>query len=384
MSTISEESSVRDRYSAASKEREVALCCPVEYRQDLLEMIPQEIIDRDYGCGDPSEFVKEGDTVLDLGSGGGKICYIAAQVVGKNGKVIGVDCNPDMLDLARSHQSGMAEKLGYDIVDFRCGMIQDLQLDMEKLAAKVADSNLSGVEQLLKQRQLEDELRAEPMVESDSVDCVVSNCVLNLVRPADRRELFAEIFRVLKNGGRAAISDIVCDEDVPAHLQADGELWSGCISGAWREDEFVAEFARAGFHGMRIEKRQVEPWQTVEGIEFRSITVVAWKGKQGPCLDRNQAIVYKGPFSKVEDDDGHVFERGVRTAVCDKTYNLFQAGSYGEHFLPIAPRVEIPLESAKQMSCLGSPVRDPKQTKGGSYDLTIMPEDCCSTDTGCC
>ena len=205
------------------------------------------------------------------------------------------------------------------------------------------------------------------------------------MRPADRRQLFAEIFRVLKKGGRAAISDIVCDEDVPAHLQADGELWSGCISGAWREDEFVAEFERAGFHGMKIEKRQVEPWQTVEGIESRSITVVAWKGKQGPCLDRNQALVYKGPFAQVTDDDGHVFERGVRAAVCDKTYNLLQSGPYGEAFLPIDPRVEVPLDAAKDMSCHGTPVRDPKQTKGLNYDLTVMSNgDCCGPETDCC
>jgi arsenite methyltransferase len=382
---VSEEQSVRVRYSAASKEREAALCCPVDYRQDLLEMIPQEIIDRDYGCGDPSPFVKDGDTVLDLGAGGGKLCYIAAQLVGRDGRVIGVDCNPDMLNLARRHQSEMADKLGYDVVDFRCGMIQDLQLDLEKLATRVTESQLGGVELLLKQRHLEDELRADPMIASDSVDCVVSNCVLNLVRPVDRRSLFAELYRVLKNGGRAAISDIVCDEDVPAHLQANSQLWSGCISGAWREDEFVAEFEQAGFHGMQIAKRQAEPWQTVEGIEFRSITVVAWKGKQGPCLERNQAVVYRGPFSKVEDDDGHVFDRGVRTAVCDKTFNLLQQDPYVEQFLPIEPRIEVPLESAKPIDCLRSRVREPRETKGSQYDLTLLSEgDCCGPDSDCC
>ena len=383
--TISEELSVRERYSAASKEREAALCCPVEYRQDLLKMIPQEIIDRDYGCGDPSPFVKEGDTVLDLGAGGGKLCYIAAQLVGKDGRVIGVDCNPDMLDLARRHQADMADKLGHDVVDFRCGMIQDLQLDLEKLATRIAESQLGGVEQLLKQRHLEDELRADPMIASDSIDCVVSNCVLNLVRPVDRRRLFAELYRVLKDGGRAAISDIVCDEDVPAHLQANSELWSGCISGAWREDEFVAEFERAGFHGMQIAKRQSEPWQTVEGIEFRSVTVVAWKGKAGPCLERNQALVYRGPFKRVEDDDGHVYERGVRAAVCDKTFNLLQKEPYNDLFIPIEPITDVPLESAKPMDCLGSPVRHPRETKGPRYDLTLLSDgDCCSPDSDCC
>ena len=91
------ESAVRQRYGAAAQEREAALCCPVEYDPQFLKVIPDEIIERDYGCGDPSRFVREGETVLDLGSGGGKICYIAAQIVGKSGTVIGVDANTEML-----------------------------------------------------------------------------------------------------------------------------------------------------------------------------------------------------------------------------------------------------------------------------------------------
>ena len=87
------ELAVSDRYSAASQAAETALCCPVQYQSQYLEVLPQELIERDYGCGDPSRFLKDGDTVLDLGSGGGKICYIASQVVGSSGRVIGVDMN---------------------------------------------------------------------------------------------------------------------------------------------------------------------------------------------------------------------------------------------------------------------------------------------------
>lgn len=133
------EAAVRDRYSAAAQQKEAALCCPVEYDRQYLEAIPEEIIERDYGCGDPSQFVKPGDTVLDLGSGGGKICYIAAQVVGAEGKVIGVDCNDDMLTLARQYQPEMSEKLGYDNVDFRKGKIQDLKLNLELLDQQLAE-----------------------------------------------------------------------------------------------------------------------------------------------------------------------------------------------------------------------------------------------------
>ncbi|MBI3304108.1 MAG: hypothetical protein HYZ72_18755, partial [Deltaproteobacteria bacterium] len=127
---------------------------------------------------------------------------------------------------------------------------------------------------------------------------------------ADKRQLFAEIFRVLKNGGRAVISDIVADESVPAHLKNDSELWGGCISGALQESEFLQAFTAAGFYGMEILKRDAQPWRTVEGIEFRSLTLVAYKGKQGPCWDCNHAVIYKGPWSEVKDDDGHTLIRG--------------------------------------------------------------------------
>src|SRR5438552_14062278 len=105
MSTVMNvESAVRQRYSQASQTKADALCCPVEYDRQFLKIIPAEVIERDYGCGDPSRYLKAGETVLDLGSGAGKICFIAAQVVGASGKVIGVDMNDDMLALARKHQ----------------------------------------------------------------------------------------------------------------------------------------------------------------------------------------------------------------------------------------------------------------------------------------
>jgi arsenite methyltransferase len=216
------------------------------------------------------------------------------------------------------------------------------------------------------------------------VDCVVSNCVLNLVRQQDRRQLFAEIFRVLKRGGRAAISDIVSDEEAPDSLKHDPELWSGCISGAFREDQFLAAFEEAGFHGIEIVKRQREPWRTVAGIEFRSVTIVAHKGKQGPCLERNQAVIYRGPFKKVEDDDGHTYLRGARTAVCDKTFQLLQQPPYLGLFDSIEPREAVSLESAKPFDCRRCKRRDPRETKGGDYRVTTDEVGSGCSDDPCC
>lgn len=380
------EATVYDRYATAARAVEPALCCPVEYAADFLTVIPDEVIERDYGCGDPTPFVRPGETVLDLGSGGGKLCFIAAQVVGREGRVIGVDCNREMLALARKHAPTVAKRLGFNNVDFRYGLIQDLQLDLEHLGSELAKHPVHDPAGYLGLRNIEERLRHEnPLVADDSVDCVVSNCVLNLVRQQDRNQLFDEIFRVLRRGGRAAISDIVSDEDVPDHLRENPELWSGCISGSFREDKFLEAFEEAGFHGIQIVKRQREPWRTVEGIEFRSITVVAYKGKQGPCLDRNQAVVYRGPFKKVEDDDGHTYFRGQRMAVCDKTFRLLQQEPYTDMFEAIEPMEPIPLDDAQAFDCRRNARRHPRETKGQGYAATtdsIGP--CCGDDGPCC
>ena len=127
------EAAVLQRYGNAAREVEACLCLPVSYDKDLLRVIPDEIIEKDYGCGDPSRYIREGEIVLDLGSGSGKACYIISQIVGARGRVIGIDFNPPMLELARKYQRLIGEKLGYHNVEFRRGKIQDLKTDLELL-----------------------------------------------------------------------------------------------------------------------------------------------------------------------------------------------------------------------------------------------------------
>lgn len=383
----SNEARVYERYAAAAQAIEPALCCPVQYsKAEYLAAIPSEVIERDYGCGDPTPYINAGETVLDLGSGGGKLCFIASQIVGAEGRVIGVDCNREMLSLARKHAPTVAKNIGFANVSFRYGLIQDLSLSLAKLEGELNEFPIQDASGYLRLRNLEEHLRAQhPLVESDSVDCVISNCVLNLVRQSDRRQLFTEIFRVLKRGGRAAISDIVSDESVPEHLTKDPTLWSGCLSGAFREDEFLKAFEEAGFYGMQIAKRQSEPWQTIEGIEFRSMTVVAYKGKQGPCLERHQAVLYRGPFKSVQDDDGHNYQRGSRTAVCDKTFQILTKAPFEGSFIPIEPIESIPLEEAIEFDCHRSRHRDPRETKGLEYSATTEASGpSCGSDGACC
>ncbi len=367
------EQAVLDRYGKGAAQREATLCCPVEYDRKYLEAIPQEIIERDYGCGDPSRHVREGDTVLDLGSGGGKICYIASQIVGPSGRVIGVDMNEEMLALAERHREAIGTRLGYHNVEFKRARIQDLRLDLGAVDRYLREHAVRTVSDWQALEEYSDNLRKrQPMIPDGSIDVVVSNCVLNLVREQDKQHLVREIFRVLKTGGRAAISDIVSDEDVPNHLKNHPDLWSGCISGAFREDALMKAFEEAGFYGMHIAKRDAAPWQTIEGIEFRSVTVVAYKGKEGPCLERNQAVMYRGPWKAVVDDDGHTLFRGERMAVCDKTYRIYTQpeGPYADEIVGIEPLEPMPLDQARAFDCRKNARRHPRETKGLDYSAT--------------
>jgi len=382
------EQAVLGRYAHAAGVGEAELCCPtIHYDPELISILPSEIVERDYGCGDPSRHVQAGETVIDLGSGAGKICYMLSKRVGPTGRVIGVDFNDAMLDLARKYQAEMAQKIGHANVRFVKARIQDMALDLESLAVWLAEhpvATLEAADALESQRR---QLREQhPAVSTGGADVVVSNCVLNLVGTGEKEALFAEIFRVLKRGGRAVISDIVCDETPPESMRSDPHLWSGCISGAFREDEFLERFERAGFYGIEILERAAEPWRVIEGIEFRSMTVRAFKGKQGPCFEHNQAVVYKGPWKQVMDDDGHVFKRGERMAVCDKTYRIMtnRRGPYASQMIGIEPRRLVLPGQAAPFACDAPAVRDPRQTKGLEYRETREEAGgACCTDGSC-
>jgi arsenite methyltransferase len=377
------ESTVRARYAAAAAAPEPALCCPVEYDADLLRVIPPEVLAVDYGCGDPTRHLRAGETVLDLGSGSGKICFMAAQVVGAEGRVLGVDFSDEMLALARRHQGTVAARLGYANVEFLRGRIQDLATSPDEAEAYLRRHPLASLADLdAFERFQRAQRRERPLVADASVDVVISSCVLNLVDDAEKHTLFAEIHRVLRRGGRAVLSDIVADEPVPERLKADPELWSGCISGALEEPAFLAALAAAGFYGMEILERAPAPWRTVEGIEFRAVTVAAYKGKEGPCWDANQAVIYRGPWREVRDDDGHTLARGVPTAVCEKTYALYTRPPYARDIVPVPPRVAVPPEARRPFDCARDTVRSARETKGEGYAATTEASaGCCPTGT---
>ncbi len=175
-----------------------------------------EAADMGLGCGLPTQYatIQPGDTVLDLGCGAGNDVFVARSITGVEGKVIGVDMTPEMIDKARSN----AAKLGYENVDFRLGEIEALP------------------------------------VAGSSVDVVISNCVLNLV--PDKAKAFAEIFRVLKPGGRFSISDIVLEGELPEEMQSAAALYAGCVAGALQQKIYLGLIEANGFENIRIMKSQ--------------------------------------------------------------------------------------------------------------------------------
>lgn len=379
------ERAVRDRYSKGARQREENLCCTVSYDSRYLEAIPEEVLKTDYGCGDPSRHVQRGDTVVDLGSGGGKICFIASQIAGPEGKVLGVDMNREMLALAREAEPKVAARLGYSNISFHRGRIQDLRLDLERLDSWLAEHPVGSSEDLSALEAETERLRREhPLIPDGSVDIVVSNCVLNLVRDSDKSQLIREIYRILRRGGRIAISDIVSDEDVPSDLKQDPDLWTGCVTGAFREDLFLRELEEAGFHGIAIDRWTDEPFRVVRGIEFRPVVVTARKGKEGPCVDANQAVIYRGPWRQVEDDDNHVFRRGERVAVCEKTFGILTSPPYAGQIVPVPSRVELPAGERRSFDCSRPVRRHPRETKGRGGAVSAREGQGSAAPGGCC
>jgi SAM-dependent methyltransferase len=208
--------SVREHY--AEQARSNSSCCGGIndlYPASLLMSVPNDVANFSLGCGNPLNLaaLKTGETVLDLGSGGGLDCFLAARQVGESGHVIGVDMTSEMLERARLAASRMAVKN----VDFRAGYLEKLPL------------------------------------ESSTVDVVISNCVINL--SPDKTQVFREIFRVLKPGGRVAVSDTVTDGPLSADLRKDMEAWGACIAGALDVGEYTTGLTAAGFTNVKVQPK---------------------------------------------------------------------------------------------------------------------------------
>ncbi|MBI4064583.1 MAG: methyltransferase domain-containing protein [Elusimicrobia bacterium] len=307
---------VQQFYGKAADKPQADLCCPIKYADSEISHIPQEVIDRFYGCGSPitQAQVRLGETALDLGSGAGIDVFIAAKKVGSQGKAIGVDMTDQMLGVARECQKTVAQNLGFDAVEFKKGYLESIP------------------------------------VENQSVDLVTSNCVINL--SPNKPKVFAEMWRILKDHGRAVAADIVSDEPVPLNLQAHKDLWGECISGSLSEAEFVAGLEKAGFYGISVLKKTF--WKEVEGHKFYSVTVRGYKfEKKAGCRFIGQKAIYLGPYKATVDEEGHVFPRNEAIEVCTDTAAKLSAAPYAGQFRILEPDGAgiLPIPMAEESCC---------------------------------
>ncbi|MBS3761688.1 MAG: methyltransferase domain-containing protein [Planctomycetes bacterium] len=283
----------RDFYSVAAEKPNEEILNPAQYDEGNISFVPEEARLRSYGCGSPVDDadLEEGQTVLDLGCGAGMECFVASSRVGSEGRVIGVDMLSEMLQRAEDAATEVAENLGYDNVEFRRGFLEELPL------------------------------------EDDTVDVVISNCVINL--SPHKRRVFREIVRVLKPGGKLVISDVTSEDAIPIEIKYSEKLRGECLGGALRQERLFQLLADVGLRNATVLKRF--PYRNVRGHQFHSITYAAVK----PKAAEEQKLFYRGPFAAVVTDDGHVLERGRVTEVVwqdglgDDT-SVFTLGEEGE------------------------------------------------------
>ena len=264
--------------------------------------------------------------------------------------------------LSSFSKAEVVKKMWYDNIEFKHWYIQDLKTDLDKVDELIKKSNLKSASDYKKLNEEIELLKKLPMVPDNSIDVIVSNCVLNLVSDDLKKNLFKEMYRVLKIWWRIAVSDIVSDEISPEHLKNDANLWSWCLTWAIQEKEFCTDLEKTWFYWITIDKYDEKPWHVVEWIEFRSLTILAYKWIEWPCKEKNQALIYKWPWKTVTDDDWHTFYRWDRMAICEKTYWVMQKEPYSDSIILVNPLLEI--KENIDFDCSWKKVfRHPRETK---------------------
>eukprot|EP00536_Pseudo-nitzschia_multiseries_P016289 jgi/Psemu1/69816/estExt_Genemark1.C_10650015 len=309
---------------SSSDDLKTNACCtagaPPQYIQDCIKNIHPEVVSKYYGCGlCLPQYPLEGAKILDLGCGSGRDVYIASQLVGSTGKVVGVDMTDEQLEVANKHLDYHAEKFGYANVEFKKGYLEDLK-----------DLNL----------------------EPGSFDVIISNCVINLC--SDKEAVLKECLNLLKPGGELYFSDVYANRRVPKALQEDEVLWGECLSGALYWNDFENMARKVGFTDPRlvedapitVKNADVERAISESGndsLKFYSATYRLWKLDLEPhCEDYGQAVIYKeksccgGAMDRYPSgwllDKHHYFEAGKIHPVCGNTYKMLHDTRLKEYF----------------------------------------------------
>lgn len=309
--------SVREYYGKILKTKndlKTTACCPTgtypKSIRDILELIHPEVIEKSYGCGIPIPPLLDGCTVLDLGSGAGRDAFILSKLVGSEGRVIGVDMTPEQIAVAQEHQAYHAQALGLEKtnISFHKGLMEDL---------------------------------VTLGIQDESIDVIISNCVFNL--SPSKRQLFREVFRVLKPGGELFFSDVFVDRRLASEVQADPVLLGECLGGAMYLEDFRRLLLDLGIRDFRvvssspIEISDESVLKKLGHAQFTSLTIRAFKLKlEDRCEDYGQAVQYKGTVEghsySFALDSHHIFEAGKVISVCGNTLDMLRLTRYSEHF----------------------------------------------------
>lgn len=205
---------------------------------------------------------------------------------------------------------------------------------------------------------------------------------LNSVKRAMLKVVLLKIFNTMNSHyDQVCFKLYLSDEDVGlSNIESPGMPMMAYVP---YEIEFLDCLLELGLYGVEVAARADMPLLVLKGVEIREYVVKACRGKQGECFDHNQAVIYKGPWSEIRDDDGHVYRRGVRTAVCLKTFNLLQCLPYRDHFIPITPYHEVVADEAQLFDCKTPAVRSSKVTKGSEV-MRKREQKICNGNSGCC
>lgn len=264
---------VQEFYGRAALIANEEIANPFAPDQALANFIPADSRKKSYGCGSPVKDAEPqpGEVVVDLGSGSGVECFMAAAQVGPAGRVIGIDMTKEMLHLAGVAKAEVTSRLGYDNVEFKKGFLEDIPLS------------------------------------DATADVVISNCVINL--SPDKRQTLHEIFRILKPGGRLVVSDIVTDDPIPVAIKNNEQFRGECLGGAMRQEDLLAMLRGAGFAGVSLVKRF--PYRSEGETRFYSLTFRAYKPKDPLQVE----VIYRGPFGAVWTGGGTLLLKGQRAVV---------------------------------------------------------------------
>ena len=297
-------------------------CCtagsPPTFIQDAIARIDPTVVSKYYGCGlCLPTYDMTGLNVLDLGCGAGRDVYIASQLVGPTGKVVGIDMTPEQLAVARDAKAYHADKFGFDNVEFYQGYLETLN--------------------------------EIPELEKKSFDVIISNCVINLC--ADKEAVLRHCRDLLKPGGELYFSDVYSNRRVPQSLRDDPVLWGECLSGALYWNDFQNLARRVGFPDPRLVEdapitvnsaavQRVMDDAGSQGLQFYSATYRLWNMPttllEPHCEDYGQAAIYKGTLPRHASgwllDKHHYFETGRILPVCGNTYNMLKESLLEEHF----------------------------------------------------